>query len=90
VRLQDKEKNMDFNQALKLLADQYYVNAGNKSFMLMALRTGENVTAYAMPPVLMKSLRDALTSIIDVYEKQNGEIDMTGADFGIQSPVESL
>jgi hypothetical protein len=79
--------NIDFSQLPKSLCDTVSINY-NQHHFLIALASGQNIVAFAMPPELMKAFADGLPAKIEEYEGKFGKIDMSGAEGGIQSPIQ--
>lgn len=79
--------NIDFTQLPKSLCDTLSINFTQHHF-LVALASGQNVAAFAVPPELMKAFADGLPAKIAEYESKFGKIDMGGAEGGIQSPIQ--
>ncbi|MGE5540949.1 MAG: hypothetical protein ACM3TU_01545 [Bacillota bacterium] len=79
--------NIDFSRLQKSLCDTVSINY-NQHHFLIALASGESVVAFAMPPELMKAFADGLPDKIKEYESKYGPIDVSGAEGGIQSPIQ--
>lgn len=61
------------------------INFGKHQFVI-ALRAGQNIAGFAVPPELMKSMVETWSQKVQEYEAQFGKIDTTGTETGIQSP----
>lgn len=79
--------NIDFAQLPKSLVDTVSINF-NQHHFLVALASGQSIAAFAMPPELLKAFAAGLPEKIQEYEKRYGKIDVTGAEGGIQSPIQ--
>ena len=79
--------NIDFSQLPKALADTVSINFTEHHF-LIALASGHSITAYAVPPDLMKAFVEGLPEKIAEYEARFGKIDSSSAEGGIQSPIQ--
>ncbi len=79
--------NIDFSQLPKSLADTVSINF-NQHHFLFAVASGQSVAAFAFPPELMKAFADGLPAKIQEYEERYGKIDLSGAEGGIQSPIQ--
>jgi hypothetical protein len=60
----------------------------NQHHFLMALGSGQNVVAFALPPELMKAFAGNLAARLAEYESKFGVISDSGAETGIQSPIQ--
>lgn len=79
--------NIDFTQLSKSLADTVSINF-NQHHFLVALASGLEITAFALPPELMKAFADGLPAKIAEYESKFGPIATGGTEAGIQSPIQ--
>lgn len=79
--------NIDFAQLPKTLTDSVSINYTQHHF-LIALSSGVNVAAFALPPELMKAFVEGLPGKIAEYESTYGAIDTGLAEGGIQSPIQ--
>ena len=79
--------NIDFAQLPKALADTISINFTKHHFQI-ALASGPSVSAFAVPPELLKAFAERLPTTIAEYETKFGSIDTSGADGGIQSPIQ--
>lgn len=82
-----KYMNIDFSQIPKSLCDSVSMNFTQHHFLL-ALASGQNVVAFALPPELVKALVAGLTEKVTEYESKFGAIPEGGAESGIQSPIQ--
>lgn len=62
----------------------------NKRVFNLAIQCGQSQAGFCLLPEGAKNLARALLQEVAKYEQQFGEIDMTGIEFGIQSPLEEL
>jgi hypothetical protein len=81
--------NIDFPELPKALADTVSINY-NQHHFLIALASGTSISAFALPPELMKAFAAGLPAKIAEYEAKFGPIDQGGAEGGIQSPIQVL
>ena len=79
--------NIDFTQLPKALCDSVSMNF-NPHHFLVALTSGHNISAFALPPELMKAFAKGLLEKIAEYESKFGVIPEGGAETGIQSPIQ--
>ncbi|MEK7602307.1 MAG: hypothetical protein AAB472_02380 [Patescibacteria group bacterium] len=79
--------NIDFSQLPKALADSVSINF-NQHHFLVAITSGQSVSAFGMPPELIKAFAKGLDDKLKEYESKFGTIDMAGAEAGIQSPIQ--
>lgn len=80
---------MDIETTPKLLVDEFGSNF-NKSVFNLVLRCGQNQSGFCLTAAGAKNLSNALQQQILLYEQKFGEIDMTGVDSGIPSPIGEL
>ena len=69
--------NIDFTKLPKALCDTLSMNFNQHQFLL-ALATGEQVAAFAVPPELMKAFAKGLNEKIAEYETKFGPISAWG------------
>ncbi|MDB5195310.1 MAG: hypothetical protein JWO84_494 [Parcubacteria group bacterium] len=79
--------NIDFTQLPKSLVDTVSINY-NQHHFLIALASGLEITAFGMPPELMKAFAEGLPAKIAEYESKFGKIEVGGTEGGIQSPIQ--
>ena len=79
--------NIDFAELPKTLCDTVSINFKRHTF-LVAFTSGQNVSAFAVPPELMKAFVEGLPGKIAEYEEKFGVIDATQTQGGIQSPIQ--
>lgn len=79
--------NIDFSILPKVACDTLSVNY-TKHHFLVALASGEEISAFTIPPELLKAFAEGLPEKIKDYEKQFGPIEPGGAEGGIQSPIQ--
>lgn len=79
--------NIDFSQLPKSLVDTVSINFTQHHF-LIAISSGQQIAAFALPPELMKAFAAGLPEKIAEYEKAFGTIDTSSAEGGIQSPIQ--
>ena len=78
---------MDFNKMPKLIADRTHLNS-NKAWFFFGFSSGDDDSAFLLPPQSAKGFSEQLQKMIERYEKEFGPIDMTGLETGIQSPIQ--
>ena len=79
--------SMDFNKMPKLIADRTHLN-NNKAWFFFGFSSGDDDSAFLLPPQSAKGFSEQLQKMIERYEKEFGLIDMTGLETGIQSPIQ--
>lgn len=79
-------KKVDINQLPKKLCDGAIGGYGKEIFSFV-LTSGNNLDSFASTPRTMKSIAIWLSTQIQNYEKQFGEIDMTPPQ--IESPIQA-
>jgi len=78
---------MDFNKISRVVIDQISINH-TRSLFNLGLQAGESVFGFSLLPESVKVLRNMLNLQIEAYEKAHGEIDISGTESGIQSPIQ--
>jgi len=78
-------KKVNLNQLPKKFIDGA-IGAYGKDLFSFVLTSGNNLDSFATTPQIMKSISMWMSSQIENYEKQFGEIDMTPSK--IQSPIQ--
>jgi hypothetical protein len=78
---------MDFNKLPKLLVDSWHLNH-NRAWFFFGFTSGEETSAFLLPPAGAKMLLKHLQERIGAYEKDFGTISMEGVQAGIQSPFQ--
>ena len=78
---------MDINSFPKTLCDKVHLNF-SPAFFFFAFSSGTNHMSYAIAPQAAKGFIKGLTEKVEEYEKKYGPIDMTGAESGIESPLQ--
>ncbi|MBA3789053.1 hypothetical protein H0X32_01500 [Patescibacteria group bacterium] len=78
-------QNVDFDTLPMLFCNGAQINFGKHQFVI-ALRAGQNISGFALPPELMKSIVEIWSEKVKEYETQFGKIDTAGTETGIQSP----
>ena len=69
------------------MCDSVSINFTQHHF-LVALASGEVITAFALPPELMKAFVTGLPQKVMEYESKFGRISDGGTEAGIQSPIQ--
>lgn len=77
---------IDLNQLPKKFCDGA-IGGHSKEVFSFALTSGNSLDSFAATPKVMKSIALWVSSQIEAYEKQFGQIDMTPP--GIQSPIQA-
>ncbi len=78
---------MDFNAMPKLICDAWHLN-NNRVWFFFGFTSGTDKSALLLSPKGAKGFLLELQKRITKYEKDHGEIDMTGHQAGIQSPIQ--
>ena len=78
-------QNFDFNNAPKLICDGTATGI-NKSFISIAIKTGQNATVFAMPPEDAKNFSDALVKTLEGYVASYGPI--ADSSKPVMSPID--
>ena len=78
---------MDWNLFPKTLCEKLHISF-NRAFFLFGFTSGNENQAYLVTPQVAKGLIDALKAKVDEYEKKYGEIDTSGVQAGIESPIQ--
>lgn len=77
---------IDLNQLPKKFCDGA-IGAYNKEIFSFALTSGNNLDTFVATPQIMKSISIWMSSQVDKYEKQFGEISMVSP--AIESPIQA-
>lgn len=78
-------QNIDFDTLPMLFCNGAHINYGQHQFVV-ALRSGDNIAGFAIPPELMKSMVTTWNEKLAEYEAKFGVIDTTSTTSGIESP----
>jgi len=73
----------------KLIADRTHLNH-NKAWFFFGFSSGDSDSAFLLAPQSAKGFVEQLQKMVEKYEQENGPIDMTGLQTGIQSPIQPL
>lgn len=78
---------MDWEKQKKVLVDYWHVTGTNLG-AFVAFTTGDETFAFSIPMAGTKTFMLQLQKLVETFEEQNGEIDTSGSQVSIQSPIQ--
>lgn len=80
---------MNLQNIPRLIVDQFGITYSKELFAL-GFQCGQNQAGFCLTPAGAKNLSNTLARLVAEHEQKFGEIDMTGVDSGIQSPIDQM